>query len=337
MNMMFRSMNNLQTVLAMLKSCWEAITNIVNSRYFLVFKWLIFLIAIGFLLKSLSYDQLQASLSLISPTTLLLFLAIVFTSRVIYVFRWWLICRHIVTLPATNYRYLLRISFLGEFSSIIFCTAGAGEIVRVSKLSNFTGNLSYSALSVALDRLFGVGGMLLFALLFLPYLNISFDDFMPVLNNVNWLMIILVATVCILGIGFILQKGLDMLKKYNLNFSFLILFNLLLFTLAGHLLFASGYYFLLQKVHPTPYLISVALVFVSQLAKAVPVSLLGISGGEASLLVLASLVGISTEEIIAVIGVAVASLYFISSTGLLAELFVDGKAFILSNLEKWLR
>lgn len=320
-----------EKVKARLELFQQKINRVSQSRYFLVSKWLVVLGALTLLAEVVSYQNIAVSLKQISPSTLILFLVIFFLSRVLYVTRWKLICGHSLSLPPFSYGFLLRVHLLGELGAILFCSSGAGEIFRISKLANKTGVLGLSTLSVAIDRLFSVTGILLLVLIFSPQISFPSGETIPWPDGTAWLAIILLAGFSAIGLWFGLKKGIGLLRMHGLNFTWPIFVKLLLLTLGGHLLFASSYYLLIHQLHPSQYPAVLALVFVSQLAKIIPVSLLGVGGGEASLLALAYLAGISSEEILVVIGVAVLSLYLLATGGLLAELLVDGQTFVRNS------
>jgi len=120
------------------------------------------------------------------------------------------------------------------------------------------------------------------------------------------------------------------MKDFNLSL-FLIMI-LLLLSGCGHLLFASGYYLLFHEIHPIPFLVSTVLVFTSQLARIIPISIIGIGFGEISIVSLASLLGIKPQNTLIVVLVALSALYFYAICGLMVELICDGKAYLATVL-----
>ena len=282
-------------------------------------------------IRFVDLPDVVANFRQIPLTTHISFFILILLSKFLYAFRWHLICVNSLGLRNVSGTFLIRTNLLGEFAGIAMLSSLGAEAVRVIKLSARTGVAARSAVSVAADRLIGLVSVGLIAVVLLPKLSASIVGRLP--WSANTLFIVTALSVCGFMIAlFLLYKRniqfflLQTIQQLNLKLSFLII--LLLSSVFGHLLFAIGYYLLFQEIHPVPFLVSTALIFTAQLARVVPISLLGIGLGEVSIIALASLVGIKPEETIVVVVVALGALYFFAICGLLLELLYDGKVFL---------
>jgi len=282
-------------------------------------------------IRFVDLPDVVANFRQIPLTTHISFFILILLSKFLYAFRWHLICVNGLGLRDVSRIFLVRINLLGEFAGIAMLSSLGAEAVRVIKLSARTGVTDRSAVSVAVDRLIGLVSVGLIAVVLLPKLGASIAGLLPL--SANRLFFVAALSVC----GFAIALSLLYKRKIQffllqtiqqLNFSFLFLITLVLISMFGHLFFAIGYYLLFQEIHPVPFLVSTALIFTAQLARVVPVSLLGIGLSEASIVALASLVGIKPEEVIVVVVVALGALYFFAICGLLIELVYDGRSFL---------
>lgn len=303
----------------------------LKSRYFAIGKWIALLAMLYLAIRFVDLPDVVANFTQIPLSTHISFFILILLSKFLYAFRWHLICVNSLGFRNVSETFLIRTNLLGEFAGIAMLSSLGAEAVRVIKLSARTGVPDRSAVSVAADRLIGLVSVGLIAVALLPKLGASIAGPLPL--PVNRLLIVTALSVC----GFVLtlfllykrniQSSLPQaIQQLNLKLSFSII--LVLISMLGHLLFAIGYYLLFQKIHPIPFLVATALIFTAQLARVVPISLLGIGLGEASIVALASLVGIRPEETIVVVVVALGALYFFAICGLLLELLYDGKVFL---------
>ncbi len=301
-----------------------------NNRYFAIGKWIILFVMLYFVIRFVNLPDVFANFKKISLSTLISFFILILTSKFLYAFRWYMICANGIDLRNISILFLLRINLLGEFIGIAMPSSLGGEAVRVVKLNDHTGAVAKSTVAIMADRLIGLISMGLVALALLPKFGISVTQWLPWSVDISLSVMVLSAFGFVIAIFFLHQSGIRIpLPRaiQNLELSFSLLTTLLLLSGCGHLLFASGYYLLFQEIHPVPFLVSTALIFTAQLARIVPISLLGIGLGEASIVSLASLVGIKPEETFVVVVVALGALYFYAICGLLIELVCDGKAF----------
>jgi len=208
-----------------------------------------------------------------------------------------------------------------------------GEAVRVLKLSGRTGAVARSTASVVADRLTGVIGMGFIALVLLPKLGLSLVWRLSPSASI----LLSVTVLCIGCLGAATAFWLRRSDRrpslpyavQQLGIGPRLLIAALLLSGGGHLVFAGGYYWLFRWVQPFPssFLTIAALVLTAQLARSLPVSLLGIGLSEGSMVALASLVGIKPGAVLVVVAVALGARYIFAICGLFIELACDGKVF----------
>jgi len=303
-----------------------------NSRYFVIGKWALFLGMLYLAIRFVDLNAVIASLAQISLSTFAGFLVLILLSKFFYALRWCLICTDGLGLRGVSALFLLRTNLLGEFVGIAVPSSLGGEAVRVLKLGARTRAAARSTASVVADRLAGVISMGLISLVLSPNLGPSVAWQLPPSAGI----LLGAMALCVVGLGaatiFWLHRSGRRLSLSDavqrLGIGPRPLTAALLLSVGGHLVFAGGYYWLFRGIQPFPFLTIAALVLTAQLARSLPVSLLGIGLSEGSMVALASLVGIRPEAALVVVAVALGVRYIFAACGLLIELACDGKVFL---------
>ena len=309
-----------------------------NSHYFVIGKWLVLLGMLYLMTKFINLKFDLATFSQLSIPTLVGYLGLNLLSKFFYAFRWHLICSQGLGLHGTSNLSLLRINLIAEFVGISMPTSLGGEAVRVMKLTALTKMGVQSATSIVADRLMGLFSMLLIVFALLPTLGAS-TVWRPPLPASS-LSIIMVLIIAILGMGFLWLRRLDRTKQLlreiqQLEFGFPLLITSVLISVIGHLIFATGYYLLFQEFEPLSFLVAISVTLTAQLARSVPISLLGLGLGDPSMVALTSLVGIATPAgALSVIIIALGFRYIFAIFGLLLELTFDGKIFLKKIIKR---
>ena len=300
----------------------------LNSHYITIIKWIGLLGILYLVIKFADLTDVMASFAQMSLMTFIGFMLMLLWSRFLYAFRWAMICTKGLGLYSVSSLFLLRVNLLAEFVGIAMPSSLGGEAVRVVKLSAQTGRLTRSTASIVADRLIGLISMGIIVLVFLPKLGSSLIS--PSIHNL-WVAIILLGVV-MLGLAFFWlsrrSKSLPLprvIKELKLDPLFLI--EITLVSIIGHFLFVFGHYLLFRDLQPFPFSVIVAVILTAQLARSIPISLLGISLSEGSLVALASLVGMKPEIALSVVLITLANRYIFALGGLIIELLRDGKAF----------
>lgn len=312
----------------------SGLSRIRKSRYLVIGKWLVLLGLLFLVMTMVSLKDVVAGLSRASYLTLVCFLGLMLVSRYLYSLRWSLICRNGLGLGPISSLFLLRVNLLGEFVGIALPSSLGGEAARLLKLSARTGNTPLSGASIVVDRLVGLVNLGLIVLVLLPRLWVFVA--WPLPFSPGTLLVGVACALAALGVSiFWLQRRYQCIQLpdavKHLSFSGWSLISVMLLSLAGHLVFAIGHYLLFVEIQPFPFLIIISLVLTAQLARTIPISLLGIGLSEGSMVALASLVGVDPDAALAVVIISLGSRYLFAISGLLIELGYDGKA-VLSTM-----
>jgi len=226
---------------------------------------------------------------------------------------------------------------MAEFLGIATPSSLSGEAYRVIKL-NVSGISKTTALnSVIIDRMAGLISMVILVVVLLPFFGIDILRNISLQSNRLYFStaIIIVLFVSAITVFVLIQKKTigELMSQtlfpvwHNLSFIALTLF----LSFIGHFCFTGAYYVLFREIIPIPFFTAATMVFTSQIARSIPISMIGIGLGDGTMIGLASLLGIETEGVLVVVMLALGSRYLCAICGLIIELAYDGKAF-LKNL-----
>ncbi len=112
--------------------------------------------------------------------------------------RWWLLLRGL-QLPVTM-RWSVGTTFISLFFNTFLPGAYGGDLVRLALAYRILGKLNRLTISVIVDRLSGLGALLLLGLAMLPALPVAYA------NRLGWVAVTLVA-VGVLGLYIALRSG----------------------------------------------------------------------------------------------------------------------------------
>lgn len=129
-------------------------------------------------------DLARAAEILSSAHLLLLLLAVLvgLAGRFFAAFRWWILLLAMNT--HVSYGNVLRLSFIGMFLHFLPAGSVASEVARVYGLSRTTSDLAGSFTSVLVDRLFGLGALIVVALVGLA---VAPPGVPPILSELAWI------------------------------------------------------------------------------------------------------------------------------------------------------
>jgi uncharacterized membrane protein YbhN (UPF0104 family) len=309
-----------------------------KSRYFAIGKWVFLMGLLILAVRLVNVSDIKAGFERISFKNFLLYILLLLLSKLIYAFRWRYICTDSLGLKEVRSLFLLRVNLLAEFVSIAMPSNLTGEAVRILKVSARAGKPAKVAAAIAADRLLGVSGMAFIVLLLLPQLGIlaAAGKLPPWLKAIplGWAILAtgLTAAVILSGVLVWLRRrgGVEKVKRILIrvrrDLSVFVLAFLL--TVLGHLIFAAGHYFLFLDIQAFPLLTVISIVLTSQLARSVPLSIMGVGLSEGSLVALESLIGMRSGPALAVVVGIMGARYIFAAIGLLIELCYDGKTFL---------
>lgn len=300
-----------------------------------VLKWAALAAIAIIALLTIDFTQALASLGAFGAETLLLFALLAAVSHVFYDAR-------LVEMAAgtglrrPSLRFAVRLNLLSEFVSIVLPSYLGGDGLRLLRLRPF-GDTATAAVCVLLDRVVGLATLGAAAAAGLPsiitLLNIAID---PPLIGLGVALLTVGALVAV-------RVGPLLLRRFGLAQVQLRgrpLARAVVLSLAGHLLYAGAYAALFAGLPgaelpgavlaaPIPPLSqALAVTLLALLARAVPISFLGLEASDASLVVLAGLIGIGSGEALAVVAVVLASRYAFALIGLAWEAVTDGLGFL---------
>lgn len=285
------------------------------------------LAAIACVALSLTDTQaLRDNLANFPGGAILLFLALGAASRVCYGARWQFIQRSL-NAGTQNLGYLLRVNLLSEFVSIVLPSYLGGEGVRLLKLKQRGEATREVLVSLVLDRVLGVATLLTltvgFAPFLLPYLPKDFT-LPPAL-----VIAVIVGSMVALAIAvwWVRRRGSLPLPNAlrGLRVEAKPLAAGVALSLAGHLLYATGYFVLFRALSTVDFAPLLAVTLVALMTASVPLSVFGVDVSDGSIVVLAGLLGVEASAALVVVALVVASRYFFSLCGLALELVADGR------------
>lgn len=307
-------------------------TATVNPRYhrvkrlFPVLKW-VALALIAYLALSISDAQnLREKIANFPTNAILLFLALGAAARGLYAARWRCIQRSLGA-GTQNLGYLLRVNLLSEFVSIVLPSYLGGEGVRLLKLKQHGEATRNALVSLVLDRIMGVATLLALTVAFSPFL-LSYvpKDFTlpPAL-----VIVIIVGSLAVLTIvgWWVRRRGALPLPNAlrGIRVAPKPLAAGVALSLAGHLLYATGYFVLFRALSAVVFAPLLAVTLVALMTASVPLSLFGVDVSDGSIVVLAGLLGVEASAALVVVALVVASRYVFSLCGLALELIADGR------------
>lgn len=134
-------------------------------------------------------DLARAAEILSSAHILLLLLAVMvgYAGRFAAAFRWWIFLRAMKT--SVPYRGVVRLSFIGMFLQMMPAGAVASEAARVYGMNRTTSDLAGSFASVLVDRIFGLGALILVGLVGLAFAPPGVP---PLLGDLAWVGFVVV-------------------------------------------------------------------------------------------------------------------------------------------------
>ena len=307
-----------------------------------VSKWLVLFAFLLFAWRYFRWDEISTTLGSLSPISILIFILVIFLSRILYAFRWYLIGRVAMKNVPISLAFYVQTNLLAEFVTIIMPTSLGGEVTRVLKLNSKGSRTSLSTASLLLDRALGIAGMLVVSLISLAFIGrrIQFDlnalipeRLIVPLVIVLVVLVALAATFAVFWLRNPLQQ--DRLRRaWGLVKSNLVIIGIaFLVSMAAHVVFSLAHYLLLTYLYPLGLVETIAVILTPQLARSIPISVLGISAGEGLMVAGQMMAGIPQETAMVVTLVALASRYFFAFVGFLIEFLKDGIGFFKKTRE----
>ncbi len=301
-------------------------------------KWI--LLGIMFVLAAtyLDFSEVGHALQQIPVASLVGFLVILTASQALYAYRWHLLAQRGLGLPRGRTLYLLRVNMLAEFITIAGPSSLVGATVRIVKLA--PDSPRRALLATVADRAVALVARLLLAVALLPVLGASLLRGHYFSGHRLWILFGLLGLGLLLGVlGLrlmwnrpLMQRFREVLREIHSPIWLLVMVTII--SGVAHLVFAGGHYLLFRSVADISLLEATAIILIAQIGRAVPLSLLGVSLAEGSVVALAGLAGVSSEAAFVVVVLALAAKYIFAFCGLIAELIADGRTFLRTALSQ---
>jgi uncharacterized membrane protein YbhN (UPF0104 family) len=293
-----------------------------------VIKWVALLLIVAVVAGLADVRAAIASAGHASLPSLAFLIILALISRILYAIRWQIVCAQGLGLIGVSTTYLLRTNLLAEFVGIAMPSSLGGEAVRLLKVTARTDGGMRVVTSIVADRLIGVVTMALLVAVLLPEVETPIAWQLPEWAGAVIGCTLLVAVALATAWFWLRWRSGRLLLPSTLQSIELRagwLASSILLTMAGHLTYALGHYPFIREMEPIPVVTVVAMLLVSQLARSVPVSLLGIGLSEGSMIAIGTLVGMRPETALAAAVISLFSRYFFAVTGVLVEMAWDGR------------
>ena len=307
-----------------------------TSRILQALKWVVLVVLLYIGSRYISIQDIRETFQNFSILSFILYVAAIAITRILYAWRWKINGKKILTNPDLPLFYLYHANNLAEFVTIVMPSSITGEITRVMKM-NARGNKTISSTAVLMiDRVVGIVSMAFIsfgALLIMGQdLQIDLENIIPSRNVILMISGLLI----LLAIGLILAwrriRKTNLMERINqareiiLANSRQIMISLIVSCLA-HISYSASHYFLFREVFPLPIIDTIGIILFPQLARSIPVSVLGISPGEGMMVASQMMIGITRETAIAVTFLTLLARYILALSGFIVELFMDGIRF----------
>lgn len=304
-----------------------------TNNFLQVLKWVVLFIFLFFAWRFFQWDQFSDALNQLSFQGIALYVLVIFFSRIIYAYRWQLIGAMMIEKVRIPLAFFFQTNLLAEFVTIVMPSSLGGEVTRVLKLNSRGSRTTLSTASILIDRALGIGGMLAVSLASLALIGqkivINIEDLVPQeLITPLVILVMLVFVLVIIG-GFIWLRNPVQKQRFVRAWSMVknnipLLIFAFLTSMAAHVIFSLAHFFLLRELFPLNPLEIIAVILTPQLARSIPVSVLGISAGEGLMVAGQMMIGIPKETALLVTLAALASRYFFAILGFLIEFLRDG-------------
>jgi len=300
-------------------------------------KWVILFVFLYFVFRYIDFDEMLSSLQKFSAGSIFLFLSFLLISRFLYAWRWLVIGKSLLKGEKSSLFFYFQSNTLSEFVSIVLPTSVSGEFVRVFKLNSKGNKSTQSTAVILIDRASGILAMVIVSLAALLLMgrkiNFSISQIIP--GNLILPVSLAAAAVLVIGIFLffrlirndrfvlILQQGWKTIRS-NIP----ALLSSLGISIAAHIVFSLSHLFIFNEIYPLGPIELTAVILTPQLARTIPISVLGFSPGEGMMVASQMMVGIPREVALLITLITLISRYFFALIGFAIELLTDGIGFM---------
>ena len=309
------------------------------------FKWFCLIILLALAIRFVNIEKAKSAFLQISISIFILYICILFFSKVLYALRWKIINRALIHKKNIPISYFFSTNLLAEFVTIALPSSIGGEVTRFMKINRHNQDAILTTTGIFIDRLIGIISMAITSIAVLLIigqeifidLNAFFtqDYFLPILVGA-----LITGGLIIYGL-FRWVKTKDFTKKIKtawvmVHQNRLSILLAAIISIVAHILFSVSHVTIFQRLFPLPVLSVIGVILTPHLARSIPISLFGISGGEGLMVISQMMVGMPQSTALVITLISLIARYFFALTGLLLELITDGRKFlnILRNKTK---
>jgi len=300
-------------------------------------KWLTLITLLFFIVRFIDLKEAKSAFSEISISVFLSFIGVLFLSRIFYAARWKMINQSLILNENVPISYFFTTNLLAEFVTIALPSSIGGEVARFLKINSRNQNAVMTTTGIFIDRVIGITTMTIASVIVLLLMgqNFTFNirDFLPQ----DYLIPLTIGTFLVGGLiayGIIrwvknsaypekIKTAWELVKQNRLR-----LLTASTVSIVAHIIFSLSYVVIFQRLFPLPTISVIGVILTPQLARSIPISLFGVSGGEGLMVISQMMVGMPQSTALVITFISLIARYFFALCGFLFEIFTDGVRFI---------
>ncbi len=300
-------------------------------------KWLALIIFMFLVIRFIDLKEAKSAFSEISVSIFFLFIGMLFLSKIFYAARWKMINQSLILDESIPISYFFTTNLLAEFVAIALPTSIGGEVTRFLKINRRNQNAVMTATGIFIDRVIGITTMGIVSVIVLLLMGQNFTINIRELLPQDYLIPFAFGTFLVGGLiaygVFRWVKNSTYPEKIKTAWKLVKQNRLRLLTaftvsIVAHIIFSLSHIVVFQRLFPLPTISVIGVILTPQLARSIPISLLGVSGGEGMMVISQMMVGMPQSTALAITFISLIARYFFALCGFLFEIFTDGVRFI---------
>ena len=300
-------------------------------------KWFTLIIFLFFIARFIDLKQAKSAFSEIPISIFFLFIGMLCLSKIFYAARWKMINQSLLLDDSIPISYFFTTNLLAEFVTIALPTSIGGEVTRFLKINSRNQNTMMTTTGIFIDRLIGLTTMAIVSVIVLLLMGQNFTinirEFLPQ----DYMIPFTLGTFLVGGLiayGVIrwfknsaypekIKTAWNLIKQNRLR-----LLTASIVSIVAHIIFSLSYIVIFQRLFPLPTISVIGVILTPQLARSIPISLFGVSGGEGLMVISQMMVGMPQSTALAITLISLIARYFFALCGFLFEISTDGVRFI---------
>jgi len=276
-------------------------------------------------------EQLRPAFESVSPASFCVFVALMFTVRMLAAWRWLVVARDHLGLEGLSFGFLLRVELLADFANVWLPSLVGGEAVRVWQVIRRTGQRKLGPGSVVLDRIVGSVTLVIACLPFLAVLAVSSPSLeLPALAVHPWaaaLAALAAAAGAVTAVRYV--AALRGLARRVLASAVRSRFMAVpaLISLGAYPLMAAAHYLGVPELAARSWSVAATVAILPRLGRAIPLSVFGVTAVEGVMFAVGRLFDVDAGTMLVVIALNLAARYLGAAAGAAAEMSLHGLRF----------